>query len=63
MAKKEELEFEVENLEAPMVTEMESKQEVIEKKKKAVVNQSKAANKKRLKEEIERREIERQNEI
>ena len=63
MAKKEELEFEVENLEAPMITEMESKQELIEKKKKAVVNQSKAANKKRLKEEIEGREIERQNEI
>lgn len=63
IAKKEKLEFEITNYEAPMITEMEQHQDLIKQQKKDVINQSKAANYQRLKEEIVQRELDRQAEL
>jgi hypothetical protein len=44
IAKKEKLAFEINNYEAPMITEMEQHQDLIKQQKKNVISQSKAAN-------------------
>ena len=46
-----------------MITEMEQHQDLIKQQKKDVINQSKAANYQRLKEEIVQRELDRQAEL
>lgn len=63
IAKKERLAFEQSNIEAPMITEMEEKQEQIRQQKRNVVIESKAANYQRLNEELARREPDRQAEL
>ena len=63
IAKRERLAFEQSNIEAPMITEMEEKQEQIRQQKRNVVIESKAANYQRLNEELARREPDRQAEL